>query len=245
MSCTSKATFGFPGDPPEKAFVCRKHKKAEFHSLYKSEFGYAAEAVMPALMHIHKAGAGPPTLSVEGKKLSVKERQARSKDYSRGEFQGNFQMVHMTPCLAMPDEFGGEQVNRDYEIERLTSENTKLVTENVMLKERLLEAARENLRLTQECAVATEKFNLLHSIFSGGHISNPVHVLGTQSAQTHVESLRDSTSGSIGAPQPNLFSPVPNVPQQPTFFSAGAQANANVPPTHPHQYEFNQWRQQF
>ena len=87
-----------------------------------------------------------------------------------------------------------------------------------MLKERLLEAARENLRLTQECAVATEKFNLMHSIFSGGHISNPVHVLGTQSAQTHVESLRDSSSGSIGAPQPNFFSPVPNVPQQPTFF---------------------------
>ena len=125
MSCTSKATFGFPDEPPEKAFVCRKHKKAEFHSLYKSEFGYAAEAMMPALMHIHKAGAGPPTLSVEGKKLSVKERQARSKDYSRGEFQGNYETVHMTPCLAMPNEFGGEQVNRDYEIERLTSENTK------------------------------------------------------------------------------------------------------------------------
>ena len=146
----------------------------------------------------------------------------------------------------MPYEFGGEKLNRDYEIERLTAENTKLVNKNVMLKERLVEAARDNLPLTQECAVATEKFNLMYSIFSGGQMSNPVHELGTQSAgQTHVETHRDSSSGSIGAIQTNFFSPVPIVPQQPTFFSAGAQANANVPPMHPHQHEFNQWRQQF
>ena len=43
-----KRIFGFSGALPEKVFVC-KHNEARVHGLFKDEFGYAAEVMMPAL----------------------------------------------------------------------------------------------------------------------------------------------------------------------------------------------------
>ena len=81
INCTKKTTFGFENDPPEKAFVCRDHKKPEFHGLYKGDQTYAPEVMMPPLKHICRASAGAPTISLTGEKISVAERSARRSSF--------------------------------------------------------------------------------------------------------------------------------------------------------------------
>ena len=132
LECTSKATFGFAGDSEDKAFVCRNHSKAEFHSLYKGEFSYAPEQLMPKLAHIHKASAGPPTVHVEGIVQTSAQRQKRF----RGDVivtGGNERLNTSTPVLPT------HACNTEVELNALKQqliffqgEYDKLVNENVV-----------------------------------------------------------------------------------------------------------------
>ena len=90
INCTKKTTFGFENDPPEKAFVCRDHKKPEFHGLYKGDQGYVPEVMMPPLRYICRASAGAPTISLTGEKMSAAERSARSRAQWDDTFQLSF-----------------------------------------------------------------------------------------------------------------------------------------------------------
>ena len=95
LTAPKKATFGFENDPPEKAFVCRDHKKPEFHGLYKGDQGYAPEVMMPPLKHICRASAGAPTIFLTGEKMSVAERSARSRASNSGTTLYNFLSIDL------------------------------------------------------------------------------------------------------------------------------------------------------
>ena len=187
LTCTSKATFGFPGDAPEKAFVCRKHKKAEFHGLFKGQFGYAAEVMMPALAHIRKAGAGPPTVSIEGKKLTAAERKVRQKEqYGMG--------THFEASI---------HTETSRVIEKLEVDNSTLVSENLYLKDQNACLLRQNFELRRDLAVVAGKYNVLHSLVTGGQLS--------------ISNLQGQSSG---VPTDDQFG---STPVNPPFVSASYQ----------------------